>query len=119
MKNVFGEPLKLCSCKPKTGYFRDGFCRTNYLDQGSHTVCAIMTDRFLKFSKSKGNDLITPKDEYLFPGLKPGDKWCLCCLRWKQAFDEGCAPLVELEATNEKALEYVSLDHLIANAKKS
>ena len=70
------------------------------------------------FSKSKGNDLITPNDEYLFPGLKPGDKWCLCCLRWKEAFDEGCAPLVELEATNEKALEFLRLDHLIANAKK-
>lgn len=118
MKNVFGEPLKLCCNEPKTGYFRDGYCRTDDSDYGNHTVCAIMTKKFLEFSKSKGNDLTSPNEQYAFPGLKPGDKWCLCSLRWKEAFDAGCAPLVELESTNEKALKYVSLDFLITSAKK-
>ena len=118
MKNVFGAPLKLCCNEPKTGYFRDGYCRTDDSDYGNHTVCAIMTKKFLEFSKSKGNDLTSPNEQYAFPGLNPGDKWCLCSLRWKEAFDAGYAPLVELESTNEKALKYVSLDSLITNAKK-
>ena len=117
-KNVFGEPLKLCCNDPLTGYFRDGFCRTDKLDYGSHTVCAIVTEEFLEFSKRKGNDLTTPKPDYLFPGLKPGDKWCLCALRWKEAFESGCAPKVELESTDEKALEYININDLILHAKK-
>lgn len=118
MKNIFGEPLALCCNKPKTGYFRDGFCRTDASDQGSHTVCAIVTEEFLKFSKEKGNDLITPRPEYDFPGLKPGDKWCLCALRWKEAFEVGAAPKVLLEATNEKTLEYINIQDIIAYAEK-
>ena len=117
-KNVFGEPLKLCCNEPLTGYFRDGYCRTDKLDYGSHTVCAIVTEEFLEFSKRKGNDLTTPHQEHLFPGLKPGDKWCLCALRWKEAFESGCAPKVELESTDEKALEYININDLISHAKK-
>jgi len=116
MKNVFGETLKTCCNNPMTGYFRDGFCRTDESDFGKHTVCVIVNDAFLKFSKQKGNDLSTPQKQHLFPGLKNGDKWCLCVLRWKEAFDAGCAPKVDLESTNEKALKYVSLDDLIKNA---
>ena len=116
MKNVFGETLKSCCNNPMTGYFRDGFCKTDESDYGKHTVCAIVTDDFLEFSKQKGNDLSTPQKQYLFPGLKNGDKWCLCVIRWKEAFDAGCAPLVDLESTNEKALKYVSLNDLIKYA---
>lgn len=115
-KNIFGEPLKSCCNNPLTGYFRDGFCRTNAADQGSHTVCAIVTEEFLDFSKRRGNDLITSRPEYQFPGLKSGDKWCLCTLRWKEAFEAGVAPKVILEATNEKTLEYIHIQDLIANA---
>jgi uncharacterized protein len=118
MKNIFGEALQLCCNNPKTGYFRDGYCRTDASDLGSHTVCAIVTEEFLKFSKERGNDLITPRPEYRFPGLKPGDKWCLCALRWKEAFEAGAAPKVLLEATNEKALKYLQIKDLIAHAEK-
>lgn len=118
MKNIFGEPLQSCCNNPKTGYFRDGFCRTDESDRGSHTVCAIVTETFLDFSKGRGNDLTTPRPEYQFPGLKPGDKWCLCALRWKEAFEAGAAPKVVLEATNEKTLEYINMNDLIAHANK-
>lgn len=113
MKNVLGTDLKLCSKKPLTGYFRDGFCRTDYRDQGRHVVASIMTNEFLEFSKSVGNDLSTPVRLYNFPGLKKGDRWCVCALRWKEAFKAGFAPKVNLEATHEKALEYIPLEDLI------
>ena len=118
-KNIFGEPLKSCCNDPKTGYFRDGYCRTDKSDYGSHTVCVEITNEFLDFSKSKGNDLITPNPSYNFPGLKPGDKWCLCAIRWQEAFEAGCAPKVELEATDEKALNYIKINDLILHAKKN
>ena len=117
MKNIFGEPLQSCCNDPLTGYFRDGYCRTDEVDFGSHTVCAIMTKDFLEFSKSRGNDLSTPRPEYMFPGLKPGDRWCLCALRWQEAFQAGCAPKVELESTDEKALEHLKMDDLISHSK--
>jgi uncharacterized protein (DUF2237 family) len=112
-KNVFGTELKPCSTKPLTGYFRDGSCNTDETDFGSHTVCVVMTEEFLRYSFDKGNDLITPQPEYQFPGLGPGDHWCLCALRWKEAFDDGKAPLVNLEATHERALEVLSMHDLI------
>jgi len=117
-KNVFGEPLEICCTNPLTGYFRDGLCRTVFQDTGTHTVCAIMTDEFLKFSASKGNDLITPIPQYQFPGLKAGDKWCLCVMRWMQAEKSGKAPKLILEATHEKTLDYTSLSVLINYANK-
>ena len=119
MNNVFGEPLKPCCYMPITGYFRDGFCKTDQSDFGQHTVCAIMTEKFLAFSKKNGNDLSTPNDQFLFPGLKEGDKWCLCVLRWIEALKANCAPKVELESTNEKALEYVSIHELIKHANRN
>ena len=118
-KNVFGEPLQICCTKPMTGYFRDGLCRTISEDTGTHTVCAIMTKDFLEFSSLKGNDLVTPVPYYQFPGLKEGDKWCLCVSRWIEAEKEGKAPKVILEATHEKTLEYTSIDILIKHAFKS
>ena len=108
-KNVFGEPLEICCISPMTGYFRDGSCRTVSQDTGTHTVCAIMTDEFLKFSASMGNNLITPIPHYQFPGLKSGDKWCLCVSRWIQAYKAGKAPTLILEATNEKTLDHTSI----------
>ena len=117
-KNIFGEPLQSCCSKPMTGYFRDGLCRTISDDTGTHTVCAIMTKDFLEFSALKGNDLITPMPYYLFPGLKEGDKWCLCVSRWIEAEKEGKAPKLILEATHEKTLEYTSIDTLIKYAFK-
>lgn len=117
-KNVFGEPLISCGFDPITGFFRNGCCETGPQDLGTHTVCALVTDEFLKFSKERGNDLTTPRPEYVFPGLNPGDRWCLCVLRWLEAFHAGVAPPVILEATNEASLEYVSLDILILNAWK-
>lgn len=107
--NVLGAELKLCSQDPITGFFRDGHCNTCAQDQGSHTVCAVMTAEFLAFSKYVGNDLSTPRPEFRFPGLNPGDQWCLCASRFLQAHDEGCAPKVNLSATHEKALEIVPL----------
>jgi uncharacterized protein (DUF2237 family) len=119
MKNIFGEPLESCCTNPKTGFYRDGFCRTNQEDNGKHVVCAIVTAEFLEFSRRQGNDLSTPRPEYLFPGLQPGDKWCLCALRWKEAFEAGCAPKVVLEATDERALEYIDINNLILHAVKN
>ena len=113
--NVFGEALELCSNDPKTGFFRDGHCNTCAADQGSHTVCAVMTAEFLAYSKYVGNDLSTPRPEFGFAGLKPGDQWCLCASRFLQAADEGCAPRVKLAATHQRALEIVPLDVLEAH----
>ena len=97
-----------------TGYFRDGFCRTTETDRGRHVVACIVDEKFLHFTRQMGNDLSSPNPTYNFPGLKPGDKWCVCALRWKEAFDAGCAPEVILEATHEKSLDYVNLDDLIS-----
>ncbi len=115
MKNVLGTTLCSCCFEPKTGFYRDGFCKTGEEDYGTHVVCAIMTEDFLEFTKSRGNDLSTPIPQWSFPGLKPGDKWCLCIMRWLQAEKEGKAPKVVLEATHEKALEYTSLELLKKN----
>jgi uncharacterized protein (DUF2237 family) len=104
-RNVLGGPLADCSRRPMTGFFRDGCCNTGAEDAGSHTVCVVLTAEFLLFSKSRGNDLSTPMPEYGFPGLKAGDRWCLCAARWKEAFEAGRAPLVVLTATHERALE--------------
>ena len=110
--NVLGEPLDTCSIKPTTGFYRDGCCNTGREDVGSHTVCAVMTATFLDFSKSRGNDLSTPIPDLGFPGLKPGDRWCLCAPRWQEAFEAGQAPRVVLRATHEGALAYCSLANL-------
>lgn len=110
--NVLGSPLQSCSTDPLTGYFRNGACDTCSEDVGSHTVCAVMTEEFLAYSKYVGNDLSTPRPEFGFNGLKAGDHWCLCASRFLQAFDEGCAPKVNLEATHEKALEIVAISTL-------
>lgn len=110
--NVLGGLLLTCSDDPLTGYFRDGLCSTNDADIGRHTVCAIMTAEFLAFQKYVGNDLSTPRPELNFPGLKPGDQWCVVAVRFLQAHDEGCAPHVRLEATHIRALEVVKLDIL-------
>lgn len=111
-RNVIGEDLATCSGTPLTGFFRDGCCNTSDLDVGSHTVCAIMTNEFLAFSKKAGNDLSTAVPEFGFPGLKAGDRWCLCAARWQQALEAGMAPRVVLSATNERALEIVDLSDL-------
>ena len=111
-KNVLGGELKSCCIDPLTGFYRDGFCKTGADDRGSHTICIVATDDFLAFSKSRGNDLSTPRPEYNFPGLKAGDKWCLVALRWQEALDAGMAPEVVLEATNEAALAFVRLEDL-------
>tara|TARA_B100000424_G_scaffold262035_1_gene247652 strand:+ start:94 stop:474 length:381 start_codon:yes stop_codon:yes gene_type:complete len=116
--NVFGQPLELCCDNPKTGFYRDGFCNTGSIDLGTHVVCAEMTKEFLDYTKSKGNDLSTPNPIYDFPGLKPGDCWCLCALRWKEAYEAGVAPNVKLEATHDKALEYLTMNQLIEKAIK-
>ena len=110
--NVLGGPLQPCSENPLTGYFRDGCCNTSPQDVGSHTVCVVMTEAFLAFSARAGNDLSTPLPEYGFPGLKPGDRWCLCAPRWQQAFEAGKAPKVVLASTHQGALDYCGLDHL-------
>ena len=107
--NVFGEPLIPCSFDPLTGFFRDGCCKTNEEDAGSHLVCAIVTNEFLQFSLQKGNDLTTPRPEYQFPGLVAGDQWCLCINRWVEAFNAQCAPSIKLESTHIKVLETVPL----------
>ena len=111
-KNVLGELLQPCSMNPKTGFFRDGCCKTGANDYGSHTVCVRVTEAFLLFSSKEGNDLSTPRPELQFPGLKAGDQWCVCAGRWKEAAEAGCAPPVLLGATNEKALDVVSLADL-------
>ncbi|MBE9032856.1 DUF2237 domain-containing protein [filamentous cyanobacterium LEGE 11480] len=111
-KNIFGTELQCCCTAPRTGFYRDGFCQTGPQDYGSHTVCAEVTAEFLEFSRSRGNDLSTPIPAYEFPGLKPGDKWCLCVSRWKEAYDAGVAPAIVLEACHEKALEVVTREQL-------
>jgi uncharacterized protein (DUF2237 family) len=111
-RNVFGEPLEICSIKPMAGFYRDGCCNTGREDIGSHTICAVMTSVFLEFSKSRGNDLSTPVPEFGFPGLKPGDRWCLCAPRWQEAFEASQAPRVVLRATHESALAYCSFADL-------
>ena len=111
-RNVLGDRLELCSLTPMTGFFRDGCCNTSEEDFGSHTVCAVMTADFLAFSKLRGNDLSTPMPEFGFPGLKPGDRWCLCAPRWQEALEAGQPPRVVLRATHEGALEYCSLADL-------
>ena len=110
--NVLGQPLVPCSFDPLTGFFRDGCCKTNEQDAGSHLVCAIVSNDFLQFSLKRGNDLITPRPEYQFPGLIAGDQWCLCLNRWIEALEANCAPMTKLESTHIKALEKVSLEVL-------
>ncbi len=114
--NVYGQPLVPCSFAPLTGYFRDGCCRTTADDSGTHVVCAVMTDAFLEFSLEQGNDLISAVPEWNFPGLVAGDKWCLCALRWLQAWEAGAAPGVVLESTSFHALDLIPLDVLKAHA---
>jgi uncharacterized protein len=111
-RNVLGEALEICSIKPMTGFYRDGCCNTGAEDVGSHTVCAVMTADFLEFSKSHGNDLSTPMPELGFPGLKPGDRWCLCAPRWQEALEANRAPRAVLRATHEGALTYCALADL-------
>ena len=115
-RNVFGDPLQTCSLAPKTGFFRNGCCDTGPEDIGSHTVCVEVTEEFLQFSKLRGNDLSTPQPDFGFPGLKAGDRWCLCAPRWQEAFEENRAPRVVLRATHEGALEYCTLADLKRHA---
>jgi len=117
-KNVFGEELISCSTDPITGYYRNGCCETGEDDLGTHTVCAVMTREFLEFSLSRGNDLITPRPEYVFSGLKPGDRWCLCASRWVEAYRAGLAPKIVLEATHENTLNFIALEELVKFAVK-
>ena len=118
-ENVLGGELQTCSSDPMTGFYRDGCCNTGPRDRGTHTVCAVMTDEFLSFTKSRGNDLSTPRPEYDFPGLNEGDRWCLCASRWKEAADENVAPPVVLEATHEKTLSVVALETLQKHAAET
>jgi len=115
-KNIFGQPLIACSTSPLTGYYRDGCCNTDDTDKGVHTVYIIATEEFLTFSKTVGNDLSTPIPQYAFPGVKVGENWCLCALRFKEAYENDAAPKVILEATNEKTLDLISMDILIEHA---
>ena len=117
--NVLGTSLQNCSLEPLTGFYRDGCCHTGAGDHGVHVVCVVVTEKFLEFTRSVGNDLSTPVPEYLFPGLKPGDRWCLCVQRWSEAFQMGCAPQVVLEATHISALEFVSLEDLKSHSYKA
>lgn len=114
--NVLGRPLEPCGTDPLTGYFRDGCCRTDASDRGLHVVCAVVTAEFLAFSRARGNDLSTPRPEFDFPGLRPGDRWCLCAQRWLEASLEGVAPPVVLAATHLNALGVVTLDQLQQHA---
>lgn len=111
-KNVLGDQLESCCSAPVTGFYRNGFCQTGEDDIGTHIACAEMTEEFLNFTKSRGNDLSTPIPMYNFPGLKPGDCWCLCILRWKEAYEAGVAPKLNLKATNIKALNFIDLEVL-------
>ena len=111
--NVFGKELELCCSNPLTGAYRDGYCNTGVIGIGAHTVCAIVTNEFLNFSKSRGNDLTIDNTMYNFKGLKEGDKWCLCVSRWVEAYEAGCPPNLIFEATNIKTLDYVSFDKLL------
>lgn len=111
-RNVYGQPLVPCSFRPLTGYFRDGCCRTDVTDLGTHVLCAVMTEAFLIFSASRGNDLMTPRPELHFPGLQAGDQWCLCVRRWQEAHAAGVAPPVVLESTHARTLDFISLHEL-------
>ncbi|WP_151448191.1 DUF2237 family protein [Lacisediminimonas profundi] len=117
-RNVYNEPIVPCSFQPLTGFFRDGCCKTADDDAGTHVVCAVMTEDFLDFSVSRGNDLVTPVPEWGFPGLRAGDKWCLCALRWLEACEAGMAPPVVLESTNFHALDLIPLALLQAHARQ-
>jgi uncharacterized protein (DUF2237 family) len=112
-KNVLGDDLQPCSMNPKTGFFRDGCCNTSGDDRGMHTVCAVMTEEFLRYSRAMGNDLITPRPEFDFPGLKAGNRWCVCLGRWMEAREAGCAPPVVLDATHASVAEFVDRDVLM------
>ena len=114
--NVLDQPLQLCSESPLTGFFRNGYCQTESEDRGQHTVCAIVDNAFLQYTLDQGNDLLTPRPALGFPGLKPGDHWCLCATRWKEAHQEGRAPKVVLAATHKKALDVIDLDTLLMYA---
>ena len=114
--NVLGQPLQPCSFEPLTGWFRDGCCRTNEADHGRHTVCAVMTAEFLEFSLARGNDLSTPLPAYGFPGLQPGDQWCLCATRWREAWEAGKAPRVVLVSTHHRTLQVVPIEALMAHS---
>ena len=118
-KNVLGRPLETCSIEPMTGFFRDGCCKSSPNDGGLHIVCAFMTREFLIFSRSKGNDLITPRPEHGFPGLKPGDRWCLCAQRWLEAAKAQAAPPVFLEGTHESVLKHIPMETLLDYALTS
>jgi hypothetical protein len=111
-KNILGGPLQVCSTDPMTGYYRNGCCDTGAGDMGAHVVCAQVTEEFLTYTKNQGNDLSTPRPQFNFPGLAPGDRWCLCASRWQEALESGVAPPVILEATHAMALEHVSLNDL-------
>lgn len=113
--NVLGQELQCCCREPRTGFYRDGYCRTGPGDIGLHTVCAVMTEEFLQFSYARGNDLVTPVPEYDFPGLEPGDKWCLCVQRWLEALEADAAPPVILEATHSSVVEFVTIEDLRAH----
>ncbi|MGY4878695.1 DUF2237 family protein [Vreelandella aquamarina] len=115
-RNVLGEPLTPCCHDPVTGFYRDGFCRVGVEDKGIHAVCAMVTEEFLAYSRAQGNDLVTPRPEFGFPGLTPGDRWCLCANRWKEAAEVGLAPPIILSATHEKALEIISFKLLQQHA---
>jgi len=117
-KNILGTELQACGCRPKTGIYRDGYCRTSANDPGTHVVCARVTREFLEFSRRRGNDLITPRPQWDFPGLRPGDRWCLCVGRWLEAERAGAAPGVIMESTHEKALLYAPLSVFHAYALK-
>lgn len=115
-RNVYGKPLKVCCMQPMTGFFRNGCCDTSPEDVGLHTVCVVITDVFLNFSKSRGNDLSTPRPEFNFPGLKEGDRWCLCAVRWQEALEAGVAPKVKLLSTHWRTLDIIQLSDLEAHA---
>ena len=114
--NVLDQPLQLCSESPLTGFFRNGYCQTESDDRGQHTVCAVVDNAFLQYTLDQGNDLLTPRPALGFPGLKPGDHWCLCAARWKEAHQEGRAPKIVLAATHKKALDIIDLDTLLMYA---
>ena len=114
--NVLGTALEICSCEPMTGWFRDGSCRTDAADHGRHSVCCVVNEAFLSYSKAQGNDLSTPTPAYGFPGLKPGDHWCICAPRWLEAYQDGMAPPVRLEASESSALDIIPLEVLQQNA---
>lgn len=117
-KNVLGRPLELCCTSPMTGFYRDGKCNTGGGDFGAHVVCAQVTEEFLAFTKAQGNDLSTPVPMFDFPGLKPGDRWCLCASRWREALDAGVAPPIVLASTHASALEYMTLDEMKQHASE-